>query len=138
MKLRLQRRAFLPKYTIGTLFVDGARFSDTLEDTDRQLETRGCSAKIKDQTAIPRGTYTITLPVSPKFGRKLPRLNNVPCFDGILIHRGNTDVDTSGCILVGENKVVGKVINSTPYEEKLVKLIGAAIVGGETVTITVE
>ena len=58
--------------------------------------------------------------MSPKFKRNLPRLIDVPGFDGILIHRGNTDKDTSGCILIGENKVVGKVLNSTPYETALV------------------
>lgn len=66
-----------------------------------------------NQTAIPTGNYKIIVNLSPKFKRNLPRLIDVPGFDGILIHRGNTDKDTSGCILIGENKVVGKVINST-------------------------
>jgi len=61
--------------------------------------------------------------VSPRFKRELPRLLNIKGFDGILIHRGNTAKDTSGCILVGENKEVGKVINSTEYELRLVKLL---------------
>lgn len=69
--------------------------------------------------------------MSPKFKRELPRILNVPHFDGILIHRGNTAKDTSGCILIGENKVKGKVINSTPYELDLTKKIkdaGGAII----------
>ena len=75
--------------------------------------------------------------MSPKFKRLLPRLLNVPGFDGILIHRGNTDKDTSGCILIGENKVVGKVINSTGYETKLVSILNKAQDNKENITIEI-
>ncbi|MDR0680490.1 MAG: DUF5675 family protein [Dysgonamonadaceae bacterium] len=71
----------------------------------------------------PRGTYRMVVNVSPSKKRLLPRLLNVPGFEGILIHRGNTEDDSSGCIIVGENKVVGKVINSTGYELKLVEYL---------------
>lgn len=74
---------------------------------------------------------------SPKFGRDLPRLLDVPQFEGVLIHRGNTAADSAGCILVGENKEKGKVINSTPYEERLVELCKAAQSGGETIKIEI-
>jgi hypothetical protein len=127
MKLTLKRITRKPLYTIGKLYIDGAYFCDTLEDTDRGLTQKMDFAvikakKVKAQTAIPTGTYKVIVNVSPSKGRLLPRLVNVPGFDGILIHRGNTNGDTEGCILVGENKEVGKVINSTPYELKLTSL----------------
>ena len=128
MKLVLKRTARRPAYTIGKLYVDGEYFCDTLEDTDRGLRQdmplpEIQRIKVMNETAIPAGTYKVTVNVSPRFGRLLPRLLDVPGFDGILIHRGNTDRDTSGCILVGENKVVGRVVNSTPYELKLVEML---------------
>jgi hypothetical protein len=79
--------------------------------------------KVQDKTAIPAGTYRAIVNTSPSKKRLLPRLLDVPGFEGILIHRGNTENDSSGCIIVGENKVVGKVTNSTGYELKLVELL---------------
>ena len=76
--------------------------------------------------------------MSPKFKRELPRLLNVPNFEGILIHRGNTDKDSAGCLLLGENKVKGKVINSTPYEQKLVSILKEIQNKGEEIWITIE
>ena len=141
MRLKLQRRYFGDAYTIGTLYIDGARFCDTLEDRNRDLNRNGKfdngERKVMHQTAIPFGTYRVVVARSPKFGRDLPRLMNVPNFDGILIHRGNTAADTSGCILVGENKVRGKVINSTGYEVELVKRCKAALARGETISIEI-
>lgn len=135
MKLRVERRVKGDAYTIGTLYVNGERFCDTLEDKVRDLA--GDEAKVPGKTAIPEGRYKVIVNRSPKFGRDLPRLLDVPQFEGVLIHRGNTDKDSSGCILVGENKVKGKVINSTPYEEKLVALCKAALAEGETIEIEV-
>ena len=94
-------------------------------------------AKVYGETCIPFGTYKIVVNMSPKFKRELPRLLDVPSFEGILIHRGNTAKDSAGCILVGENKAVGKVLNSTPYEERLVKMMKEAIARGEEVTIEI-
>lgn len=136
MRLKLERLFKSETYTIGRLFIDGEYYCDTLEDKDRNL-IQGMplklldKIKVKHETAIPSGEYEVIVNVSPKFKRELPRLLKVPGFDGILIHRGNTDKDTSGCILVGENKVVGKVINSTQYETDLVnklKEAGSAII----------
>lgn len=118
IKLLVKREFFTDKYTIGKLYVDGVYFCDTLENTVRPE-----GIKIPNETAIPYGKYKVIVNFSPKFKRLLPRLLEVPMFDGILIHRGNSVVDTSGCILVGENKVKGMVLNSTPYEEKLVELL---------------
>jgi hypothetical protein len=128
MKLNLKRIARKPGYTIGKLYVDDVYFCDTVEDTDRGLMQDMPPAEIKrikvqDKTAIPTGEYKMIVNVSPSKKRLLPRLLDVPGFEGILIHRGNTAEDSSGCIIVGENKVVGKVINSTPYETKLVELL---------------
>lgn len=123
MKLRLERRFLGNSYTIGKLYIDGSYFCDTLEDKVRDLNKNGKfdngEVKIYGETAIPYGTYKISVTYSPKFKRDLPLLENVPNFEGIRIHRGNTAKDTSGCILLGENKEKGKVLNSTPYELKI-------------------
>lgn len=142
MKLELKRIAKRTTYTIGKLYIDGKYFCDTLEDKDRGLTqktplTTIKKIKIPNETAIPTGVYKVIVNSSPKFRRNLPRLLDVPGFDGILIHRGNSDKDSSGCILVGENKVVGKVINSTGYEHKIVDLLTEAQNRGEVITITI-
>lgn len=135
MRLLLERRFKGDGYTIGSLYVNGEKFCDTLEDRVRDLA--GGESKVPGETAILEGRYRVIVNRSPKFGRDLPRLLDVPQFEGVLIHRGNTAEDSAGCILVGENKVKGKVINSTPYEERLVALCKAALAGGETIEIEV-
>lgn len=142
MKLKLKRRFFAEEYTIGTLSIDGIRFCDTIEDKNRDLNHDGDlngrgEGKVYAKTAIPFGTYKVVVDRSPKFKRELPRLLDVPHFEGVLIHRGNTAEDSAGCILVGENKVKGKVINSTPYEVELVKRIKGAISKGEDIEIEI-
>lgn len=141
MKLLLIRKYFKPSYTIGHLFIDGKYICDTLEDPNRDLNKNGAfdngEKKIAGNTCIPFSKYKIIVNKSPKFGRDLPRLLNVPSFEGILIHRGNTAKDTAGCILVGENKVSGKVINSTYYEQHLVKIMKDSIARGEEITIEI-
>ena len=142
MKLKLKRRFFAEEYTIGTLSIDGVRFCDTLEDKNRDHNKDGDlndpgEGKVYAKTAIPFGTYKVIVNRSPKFKRDLPRLLDVPHFEGILIHRGNTAKDSAGCILVGENKVKGQVINSTQYENELVKRLKSAIKKGEEVEIEI-
>ena len=142
MKILVKRVAKRPTYTIGKMYLDGKYFCDTLEDTDRNISQSTPldtikKVKLPNNTAIPTGTYKVIVNVSPKFKRLLPRLLNVPGFDGILIHRGNTDKDTSGCILIGENKVVGRVINSTGYETKLVSILNKAQDNKENITIEI-
>lgn len=130
-----------PEYTIGKLSIDGKPYCDTLEDPNRDTNKNGIfdgdEKKVAGNTCIPFGKYKIIVNVSPRFGRELPRLLNVPSFDGILIHRGNTAKDTAGCILVGENSMKGKVLNSTIYEVDLTKKIKEAISKGEEVTIEI-
>jgi hypothetical protein len=137
MEIVVKRIARRPTYTIGRLYVDGNYVCDTLEDVDRGLtqlmsdpEVR--AKKIHGKTAIPTGTYQVSLAIkSARFGDKpfyknicggfVPRLLGVKGFDGVLIHCGNTDKDTEGCILVGYNKEVGKVVNSQAAFEMLYK-----------------
>lgn len=127
MELVLERKYLKEKYTVGNLCVDGVFFCNTLEDTVRDINKNGIfdcgEIKIYGETAIPYGEYEIKVTYSPKFKRELPLLLNVPCFEGIRIHRGNTHRDTLGCIIVGENKKKGMVMNSTQYEIKLVSLL---------------
>lgn len=139
MKIEVKRIAKRNTYTIGKMYIEGNYFCDTLEDVDRGINQKDSldtikKIKVAGATAIPTGTYKVIVNMSPKFQRNLPRLIDVPGFEGILIHRGNTDKDTAGCILVGENKVVGKVINSTVYEKKLINILQNT---KEDITITI-
>ena len=137
MRLTLMRIANRPTYCIGKLYVDGVYVCDTLEDTDRGLSDIMDVEEIKKlkvygKTAIPVGIYPVTITYSPKFKKNLPLLLNVKGYEGIRIHSGNTDKDTLGCILVGQNKQVGKVLNSRKmfdilYRE-LVKTKGRIII----------
>jgi hypothetical protein len=90
--------------------LEGTYFCDTLEPTWRDYEHG--AYKIKGKSAIPEGRYAVVISYSPRFKEWLPILLGVPMFSGIRIHAGNTAKDTQGCILVGENKIVGMVINS--------------------------
>lgn len=153
MKLRLDRKYKKASYSIGKLYVDGVYFCDTVEDKDRGLTDKDSLEKIKAtkvyaKTAIPLGTYKITMGViSPKFSQKpyykafcngkLPRLLNVKGFDGILIHKGSNADSSAGCIIVGKNTVVGGVTNSQFYFEKLYKLLAEAQQRGEQIEIEI-
>lgn len=123
----VKRVAREDSYTIGKLYINDQYICDTLEDTDRNLTKETPLDKIKDikvygKTAIPVGEYRVNMSaVSPKFKNRswavpyngcIPRLENVPGFEGVLIHPGNTDEDTLGCILVGKNTVKGQITNS--------------------------
>lgn len=137
MELLLYRIARRDTYTIGHLYIDGKYFCDTIEDKDRGLKQSMQpsvirATKRKGVTAIPTGRYRITMDVrSQKFSQKryernygfcdgyLPRLINVPGYEGVLIHIGNTAKDTDGCILVGKNMKVGKVLESRATFVKL-------------------
>lgn len=133
MRLRLERVALKPTYTIGHLYevTNGKReyICDVVEDKVRDLNHNGVfdngEKKIKSQTAIPYGTYKVTLNIkSPKFSNYekypyakkyngyLPRLLKVNHFEGILIHCGRSAASSAGCLIVGYNKVVGQVVNS--------------------------
>lgn len=152
-QLNIKRIYKGPAYTIGKLYINNEYFCDTLEDTDRGLTDKMTLTEISkikkpSETAIPSGTYNITLDiVSPRFSTKtfykqvcngkLPRLLNVKGFDGVLIHSGNTEKDSSGCILVGQNRVKGKVINSQETFKKLYKVLKESWDKDKSITINI-
>ena len=153
MELKLKRVALRETYTIGKLYVNGTYFCDTIEDRVRDLNKDGDlndvgEGKIPSLTAIPYGKYEITLKIkSPKFSLKpsyswcggyLPRLINVPHFEGILIHAGNTADSSAGCIIVGENKIKGQVINSMVTLKKLYPILKEASDRNEKIWIKIE
>lgn len=152
MKLKLERRFRGPNYTIGSLFINGVYKCDTIEDVDRGLTDSMSVDEIKakkvyGETAIPTGTYKIDMnTISPKFkdrswakfcGGKLPRLLDVKGYEGVLIHVGNKAGDSLGCILVGDNKIKGQVINSTATFQELYSELLKAKVKGEEITIDI-
>lgn len=134
--LYLKRRYRGTAYTIGSLYVDNDYFCDTLEDTVRRLPAEctdtangrdcRCREKVYARTAIPAGNYQITMEYSPRFKRVLPLLHDVPHFRGILIHSGNDEEDTAGCILVGKNDIQGKLVESRTTSDALNKLLAKA------------
>lgn len=134
MKLRVERLWKKPTYTVGRLYVNGKLYCNTLEDVVRDLDKE---AKVPGKTAIPAGIYKVIYNWSPKFGRNLPRLLNVPHFDGILIHPGNTADDSAGCILVGKNTEVGRLTESRYTSDKLNVLIEDAQRHGEEIIIEI-
>lgn len=150
MKLTLKRIAKKPGYTIGRLYIDGQYYCDTIEDTDRNLDQAMAveviqSLKVPKQTAIPIGTYEVSMNIiSPSYSKKkaynwtggvMPRLLNVPGWSGVLIHPGNTADDSEGCILVGQNLKVGQVLNSQKVFKPLWKQLHDRRAEGITITI---
>lgn len=130
MNITIKRIALKDTYTIGHMYIDDVYFCDTLEDVVRPK-----GEKVYGKTAIPYGTYEVKWTYSPRFKRYMPLIDNVPGFAGIRIHSGNTAKDTEGCILVGQNKEVGKVLNSRDIVNKLYPIIKKACQQGK---VTVE
>lgn len=142
-ELCLKRIARRAEYTIGRMYVDGRYFCDTLEDKDRGLTQEMKleqieRVKIYGQTAIPMGRYRVRYTYSARFKRYMPLLVGVKGFEGIRIHSGNTAADTLGCILLGENRVKGKVLNSRAKCREFDKLVEAAIKNGGEVWLRIE
>ena len=156
MELTVDRKWKKQSYTISNLTIDGKWFCNVLEDKDRNLDSSMSIAKIRELkkpsiTAIPRGTYEITLDViSPKYctnsfykqvcNGKVPRLLNVKGFEGILIHVGDgprgADL-SSGCLLCGYNKVKGQLRDGKEVFKKLYSLLKEAKSRGEKITIKI-
>ena len=131
MKLKLIREKFTAEYTLGSLYIDDKFFCYTVEDCDRLSKGE---TKIAAKTAIPKGIYKVVLTMSNRFKKVLPLLVNVPQFEGVRIHNGNTAADSEGCIIVGEvrlengvgmsrvcmTKLMAKLENQTNIEIEIV------------------
>lgn len=135
MNLTLVRYEDTGKLTFGKLFINGEFYCHTLEDTFR-------SKKIKHETRVPRGTYEIGLRLSPRFspkyGHEMLWVKDVPDFEWILIHKGNSDKDTSGCILVGTARLKDEMITGSKLAyDRLYPLLADKIKKGDNVTITI-
>ena len=155
MELILDRKYKKTTYCIGRLYVDGKFICNTIEDRDRHLTQDMPLEQIKKikvaaLTAIPTGTYKIRMDViSPKYslkpwyltnchGARVPRLVDVKGWDGVLIHTGNTEKDSSGCIIVGINDVPGMVTKSKDTFLKLYNMMYAAYRKGEPIKIIIR
>jgi hypothetical protein len=143
MQLKVKRIAKKPTYTVGKLYINEEYFCDTLEDTDRGLNNKMsyseiANIKIKSKTAIPTGTYTISITYSSRFKKNMPLISKVPGFSGIRIHSGNSSEDTEGCILVGKNTKVGMVTDSRLWYNKLYKILDSAVKSGDSIRITIS
>lgn len=133
IQLRLERepRAEQHSASEGKLYLNDVFECYTLEDIERDV-------KIKHETAIPRGTYKVSITHSPRFGRELPLLHDVPGFAGIRIHPGNTDADTSGCILVGRVRAGEDLIaESRKAFDALFLKLSKAQAAEEAISITI-
>ena len=154
LELLVDRKYKKETYTIGNLYVDGEWFCNTLEDKDRGLKSSMSleeveRLKVYAETAIPAGKYIVKMNVvSPKynrvkwykdnFGGRMPRLENVKGFSGVLIHPGTTAVDSAGCIIVGLNKKKGNVLESRATFTKLWKILEEANKNKKTIYLTIK
>ena len=142
MILKVKRGLTKDTYTPGTLFIDDKRFCDTIEDLDRNLMQNMTigeiqSKKVYGETAIPKGTYRVTTEVvSPKFSRypfymevcggRLPRLLDVPGYEGVLIHVADgqkKDKLLQGCIGIGERQPDGSLLKGKETFKRLWELL---------------
>lgn len=154
MEMVVDRKWKKPDYVIGQMFIDGEYVCDTLEDCDRGLNQSMSEItirrdKIYGKTAIPTGRYRIDMDtVSPRFGKvsfykevcdgKVPRIMDVKGFDGVLLHSGNDASDSSGCVLLGQNKAKGKVLNSRVAFKKVYTILKNAHDAGEEIWLTIK
>ncbi len=155
MKILVERTWKKEEYTIGKLYIDGVFFCNTLEDKDRGLTSTMTLEEIKKKkkagvTAIPLGTYNIRMDItSPKYsskewyvknchGAKMPRLEKVSGYEGVLIHPGNKASETEGCLLIGKNDVKGMVIKSKEYFLTLYNKMYEAYSKGDKIEITIN
>jgi len=133
MELKLCRKYFYEKSTIGHLYVDGTFECFTLEDKVREP-----GVKVPRETAIPYGTYKVIIDFSGRFQCLMPHILDVPMFEGIRIHTGNTDANTEGCILVGAVLENQDFIGSSRVAfDKLFGKLKAALDSGVGIVISI-
>lgn len=142
MEIKVIRKFKREEYTIGEMLVNGQHFCDTLEDKDRGLRSDMTLSQIKKikvyaQTAIPYGTYKVSVYFWPKHRKNFPLLHDVPGFTGILIHGGANAGHSAGCILIGENKIKGGLVNCEKYVRMLTTMCDEAIKRGDVVKVTI-
>ena len=138
MLLKLIRDSFTPTATEGRLFVDGVFEAYTLED--RAIDWSK-ESKVKGKTAIPCGRYAIEITRSNRFKRRMIEVLDVPHFEGIRIHAGNTVADTEGCPLVGDKRTSptdGWIGESRKAESRLFAKVDAALSRDDEVWLTIE
>lgn len=151
MKVKIWRKWPRKGYCIGVLYVSGKRLCEVLEDEDRGLVQTMPTGKINQlkvwgATAIPKGTYRVALSVSPKFKDRawakkydglVPEITNVKGWTGVRIHPANSASELLGCCAPGDNKVVGKVINSTKRYYELMALLVPAWKKGDEIILEI-
>ena len=135
MELTLTRTTKKKGCTLGVLAVNGKEMCDTMEPTWRDLKKE---RKVKGCTAIPEGRYPVVITLSPKFGKWLPLLLNVPFFEGIRIHAGNTPTDTEGCILVGEYNEESRQLECSTLYVRLVKQLIVQVPSSTLTTLSAQ
>ena len=136
MNIQVKRTIFNPSCTLGEMSVNGNFFAYTLEDTFRELEPDG-SNKVFGSTAIPCGTYNVITDFSTHFGKTMIHILDVPFFEGVRVHGGNTDADTEGCILIGaQTNKVNRIWECADLVAKLTDMV-QSLPNGETCTIEV-
>lgn len=138
MHMLLKRVQLDPEVTIGELLVDGKFECYVCEDTVREVLGQPVEKwKVYGKTAIPYGSYKVTITWSNRFGRLLPILHDVPGYSGVRIHPGNSAKDTEGCLLPGLVRTANGVGHSRPACDYLLPKIDRALKSGEPVTIEI-
>ncbi len=141
MRIKVIRHTFLKDRTIGTMYINGLRFCETLEDVDRGLHQEmelDAIKKIKvyGETAIPYGTYNLKMAYSPKYKKKMPLLENEPGYSGVLAHIGNIPSNSKGCLLVGMKVVNNNLVSSTIAFDALMEQLN--FYKSQDIKITIE
>ena len=139
MEIKVIRTILTNEYTVGKLYIDGEFVCDVIEDRYRKIEKK--EDKVYGLTAIPCGRYPVVLDFSPKYSKLMPHILDVPFFEGIRIHSGNSDEDSLGCVIVGDyvpGVAGGWVSNSKIAYGKVFAKIKQASDKGERIFITIS